>query len=554
MNEQIKRLNRRLKELQQERQSHETVWADILDNCAPDLKGYINPGAKQDGKRNDELVYDKHPERCALGCASGLFAGISSPARPWAKLTMRDNALDAQSGIRTWLDDEMDAEYEVMSLSNFYQAAFAAYLHTTVIGTACVLVLPDYDDVVRYETLNVGSYWLGIDGNGRVDTLFWEFYLSTGNIVETFPGAPKELMDQVKEGSNVETQHKIIGVIEPNKHMLAPFNDHKYAVVYYLESGHDGKFLEVGGFEMFPVLAPRWFVNRGEVYGKFNPGRVALGDMKQLQTMVDDFNEAMQKVVDPPMMGPQDINENGQVATYPGALNTLTSMENDMSLKPLYQVNPDLASQWSAIKEKKEQISQLFYIDLFMAISMRSDKNMTAEEVRALAGERMLMLGPAFGNFDREFLTPGLELLFYYRQRANLVQPPPEEAQGQVFRPEYISTLAQAQKMQDVNRIGSLISAVMSLAQIDPTVVDRVDADAAVDCMDRMMAAPARIIRDIEKATKIREARDRAQQQQQLAAAAVQTAESAKTLAQTPVGGPQKNALDTVLQGMGVQQ
>lgn len=554
MSEQIKRLNQRLAELKQERRSFETVWADILDNCAPDLKGYINAGDKQDGKRNDELVYDKAPERAALACASGLFAGISSPARPWAKLTMRDDALDKQTGVRAWLDDEMSSEYEVMSLSNFYQALFTAYLHLTTVGTACILMLPDYDDVICCEPLNVGSYWLGINNKGRVDTLFWEFWLSAKNVVETFPDAPQNLKDLVKEGRGVEKQLKIIGVIEPNRNNLAPFAKHKYAIAYYLESGHDGKFLEVGGFEVFPVLAPRWFVNHNETYGKLNPGRVALGDMKQLQKMVDDFNDALQKVNDPPMMGPQDVNENGQLATYPGAVNTFTSLDKDMGLRPLYQITPDLAAQWQAINEKKEQINQLFYIDLFMAISMRSDKDMTAEEVRALAGERMLMLGPAFGNFDRELLTPALELLFYYRTRAGLVQAPPEDAQGQVFRPEYISTLAQAQKMVDVNRINNLLQTVIGLAGANPEVLDKVDFDVAIDHTDKMLAAPAGIIRDNDQVQKIREARAQVQQQQMAAAAAMQTAESAKTLAQAPVGGQQKNALDAVLQGMGVQQ
>ena len=166
----------------------------------------------------------------------------------------------------------------------------------------------------------------------------------------------------------------------------------------------------------------------------------------------------------------------------------------------------------------------------------------------------MLMLGPAFGNIDRELLTPALELLFYYRTRAGLVQPPPEEAEGEVFRPEYISTLAQAQKMVDVNRISNLLNTVIGLAQANPEVLDKVDFDVAVDHTDKMLAAPAGIIRDNEAVQKIREARAQALQQQQMAAAAIQTAESVKTLAQAPVGGQQKNALDTIMQGMGMPQ
>ena len=555
MNEQIKRLNRRMSDLKQERHSYETVWQDILDYCAPDLKGYINSGVKRDGARGDDAIYDKSSERACMACASGLFAGISSPARPWAKLTMRDDVLDAQSGVRQWLDEEMNSEYEVMSLSNFYQSLFTAYLHLSAVGTSCTLMLPDYDDVIRCETLNIGAYWLGINRKNQVDTVFWEFWMSAGNLVETYgDSVPAAISRIVKDGRGEDKPYKVIGVIEPNRHNLAPFKKHKWAVAYYLESGHEERFLEVGGFENFPVLAPRWYTNHGETYGKMNPGRVALGDMKQLQTMVDDFNEAIQKVVDPPLQGPADILEGARPLSSPGAMNSLTAMDKDMSLRPLYQVNPDLAAQWQAIKEKKEQINQLFYLDLFMAISMRSDKDMTAEEVRALAGERMLMLGPAFGNFDRELLTPALELIFYYRDRAGLVQPPPEEAQGQVFRPEYISTLAQAQKMTDVNRISNLLNTVIGVAGAYPEALDKVDIDAAIDHTDKMTAAPAGIVRDQNTVQKIREARAQQQAQQQQAMAMMQAAEGAKTLSQATVGGPDKNMLDQIMQGMGVQQ
>jgi len=551
----IKRLNARLSALKLERKTYDDVWSDILDHCAPDLSGYISQGVKKDGARNDYELFDKDPEKACLACASGLFAGISSPARPWAKLTMRNDALDVRSDVRKWLDDEMGSEYEVMSLSNFYQAFFAAYLHLTAIGTACVLMLPDYDDVIRCETLNVGSYWLGINSKGQVDTVFREFYLSAKNVVDTFGDkAPENLRRSVKDDNNPEDQHKIVHVIEPNIHGLAPFKSHKWASVYYLESGNDSKLLDVGGFEVFPVLAPRWYANNGETYGKMNPGRVALGDMKQLQVMVNDFNEAIQKMITPPLQAPSDVNQNGQVYAMPGAINVIDNPAADASIKPLFAVNPEVAAQWQAILDKKEQIKSIFYIDLFMAISMRQDKQMTAEEVRALAGERMLMLGPAFGNFDRELLTPALELLFYYRGRANLVQPPPEEIQGETFRPEYISTLAQAQKMQDTNRISQLAASVGNLAQLNPEALDKLDVDSAIDHLDTMLGAPAGIIRSNDDVAKIRQARAEAQQRQEQAAAMMTAAEGAKTLGQTPVGGQQKNALDAIMQGMGVAQ
>lgn len=553
----IQRLNARLNDLKQERKTYETVWSEILDHCAPDLKGYISTGVKKDGARNDDQVFDKDPERSCLGCASGLFAGISSPARPWAKLTMRNDKLETQTTIRQWLDAEMGAEYEVMQLSTFYEALFTAYYHLSAIGTACAIMLPDYDDVIYLQAFNVGEYWLGIDSKGRVNTMFREFWLSAKNIAETFDAAnlPAPIQRAVKEDANVEKPYKIIHVIEPDTHKLAPFSQQRFASIYYLESGHENKFLEVGGFEMFPVLAPRWFRNNGETYGKANPGRIALGDMKQYQVMIRDFNEAIQKVITPPMQAPSGVNEGGPIVAVPGAVNTISAQNlNDSAIRPLFSVNPDLKAQWEAIKDKQQQIRAAFYLDLFMAISMRQDKDMTAEEVRALSSERMLMLGPAFNNFDRELLTPALELIYHYREKARIVDPAPEEAQGQLFKPEYISTLAQSQKMQDVNRITQLLATVGNVAQLWPDAVDKVDIDAAIDNTESMLGAPAGIIKSTADAEKIRAARQQMMQQQQQAQAMLAATQGAKNLGQTPVGAPgQPNAVDTILQGMGMQ-
>ena len=50
---------------------------------------------------------------------------------------------------------------------------------------------------------------------------------------------------------------------------------------------------------------------------------------------------------------------------------------------------------------------------MFLAVSMRADKDMTAEEVRTISGEKALALGPGLLNMHVE-LNEILDIVFDY--------------------------------------------------------------------------------------------------------------------------------------------
>lgn len=536
--EAIKYYDNKLAQLKDIRQTYEGTWEQIINYIAPDLKGYLNVDRKDDGQRNDDMIYDGYPAECARKCAAGMWASISSPSRPWMRNKMRNKAFEEVSEANQWLDMVTELEYDIMQDSNFYQAMFAVYYQLSTIHTACMIVDPDYDSVANFTTLNVGEYWLGINGKGKVDTLFRELKYRGSQLIDKFgkDAVPESIQRTVKPDNPMGNEYTVVHVIEPDSQGIAPFRK-PFVSAYYLKDEHKGQFLQIRGYKRKPFVSPRWFALSGETYGKMGPARNVLGDVLQLNTMVFDFHEGLQKVNNPPLQGDSLLLENNQISAVPGAFNPTNQADGNKKLEPLFAINPDLATTWQAIQDKKEQIAQGFFIDLFMAVSMRQDKDMTAEEVRSIAGERMLALGPGLDNLHTELLNEVIDIIFDYAADAGILPEPPEEIQGQEIKVDYVSVLAQAQKMVDMSRIDQVLQYVMNIASIYPDILDKVDLDQVIDEVAKMTGAPSSLIKSDEIVAQLRQAKAQQQQMMQLGQAGLTAADIAGKAGNIPMDG-----------------
>uniref|UniRef100_UPI003341BDD0 portal protein n=1 Tax=Methylibium sp. TaxID=2067992 RepID=UPI003341BDD0 len=101
--------------------------------------------------------------------------------------------------------------------------------------------------------------------------------------------------------------------------------------------------------------------------------------------------------------------------------------------------------------------------------------------------------------------------------RAGVFQPPPESLQGREFSVRYVSPMARAQKLEDVSAMDRFEMGLMMSAQVDPSVLDVYDLDAASRLKSELLGVPAttiRSVRDIAARRKQREAAEAEAQQQ----------------------------------------
>ena len=70
--------------------------------------------------------------------------------------------------------------------SNTYRVLHSIYGELGLFGTACSMVLPDFENVIHHYPLTIGEYALATNAQGAVDTVVREFQMTVEQMVEQF--------------------------------------------------------------------------------------------------------------------------------------------------------------------------------------------------------------------------------------------------------------------------------------------------------------------------------------------------------------------------------
>ena len=289
----------------------------------------------------------------------------------------------------------------------------------------------------------------------------------------------------------------------------------EYSSIYYDD---DGTIISVSGFREFPFVVPRWLKSSNEVYGR-SPSMTALADIKMINKMAETTIKAAQKMVDPPLLVPDD-SFMLPVRTQPGGLNFYRSGTRD-TITPL-NIGANTPLGLNIEEQRRTAIKQAYYIDQLL---MSQNIQMTATEVMQRNEEKMRLLAPVLGRLQSEMLQPLINRTFNILLRKGILPAAPEELQGQTIDIEYVSPLARSQKQGDVQAILRTLEIVTPMAQMSP-VMDFIDTDKMVKHLADILGVPSKVVRSADEVMQIRKQRAEAQQAQAQAQQDMQTAEA----------------------------
>jgi hypothetical protein len=102
----------------------------------------------------------------------------------------------------------------------------------------------------------------------------------------------------------------------------------------------------------------------------------------------------------------------------------------------------------------------------------------------------MRLLGPVLGRLQSEMLQPLISRVFGLLLRNGVLPPAPEELQGQDIEIEYVSPLAKAQKLTDLQSMLRGFEVMMQIAEVAP-VMDYLDSDKLVKYLVDTTGIPA---------------------------------------------------------------
>lgn len=523
--------SKRWEALKAERSSWMPHWKEISEVLLPRSGRFLVTDNNKGDKRH-RAILDNSATRALRTLSGGMMAGMTSPARPWFRLTTKIPSLDESYEVKKWMSDVTMLMQLIFNRSNVYRALQMAYEELGAFGTTSGIMLDDYDNVIHCMPLTIGEYAIATGARGYVNTNYREFRMTVAALIEEFglENVSRSTRALYEKG-NFDEWVTVINAIEPRRERDASRKDAKnmpYRSVYFETGDDQGKLLRESGFRHFPVLSARWSVSGGDIYGT-GPGMEALGDMRQLQQQQLYKAKAIAQQADPTIAVPSDLrNQEGNLV--PGGVIYLDSPMQAQGVRAAYEVPIQLDALLMDIQDVRARIDQAFYRDIFMMIAGSQNSRMTATEIAERHEEKMLMLGPVLERLNAELLDPLISMTFDRMVQANLLPPIPDELQGVELSVDYTSILAQAQRAISTNAIDRFTQNLGILANIKPDLVDKFDSDYWADYYSDALGIDPRLVVSGEQVAIIRQQRAEQQQAAQQMAMAEQASSVAKNL------------------------
>lgn len=513
----------------------ERQFQDLNDYFLPTRGRFVLSSDSNRGDRRNLKLLDAHPAHAARTLAAGMQGGITPPSRNWKRLSTPDPDLAEFGPVREWTEVVDSRMSTLFTRSNLYNILPLAYGDTGVFATGAIFMDKDFDTVFRFQSFPLGSYRIATDENGKVNTFLREFRMTVRQLIgkfwikeesdaenwKRFSDNVKRLYVQAQYDAWIDVTH----VIEPNELYEPgnPFNKRKKFSSCYFESGSqdsravDERYLRESGYDYFPVLVPRWQVTGGDAWGTESPGMMAIGDAKELQHRRKKIARALDKMIDPPLKGAATL-KGQRVSLVSGDISYLED-PNDR-LEPVHQVNFGLNEWRLEQQELRRSVDKSFFVDLFMQFTESDRRQITAEEIRERKQEKLLALGPVLEQLNQDLLDPLIENAFLLMNEAGLIPEAPEELQGQALKVEYISIMAQAQKLAGIESMDRILNVATAVINLDPRARHKFDAMEYLDQYADKLGTSSKVIRTDERVQELlaqEEAAAAAQQRMQMA-------------------------------------
>lgn len=536
-------------QLKTERTSWISHWTELSQNIQPRLGRFVVTDRNRGEKRHNS-IYDSTGTRALRILGAGMMAGMTSPARPWFRLTTNDPDLAESHDAKLWLAEVRRQMLDVFQRSNTYRMLQGIYSELGCFGTGASLMLPDFQKVIHHYPSTCGEYAIATDYRGKVNTFYREFQMRVAEVVGQFglENCSLTVKNLYAQGS-IHSWVTVIHSIEPRATYDSSARDAKnmpFASCYFEEGSNVDQYLREGGFRFFRALAPRWDVAGGDIYGN-SPGMEALGDIKQLQHEQLRKAQAIDYQTKPPLALP--VSAKGtEVDIVPGGVSFIDSAAMPQGgARSMFEVRLDLSYLLADIQDVRTRINSAFYADLFLMLAQMPATGMTATEVAERHEEKLLMLGPVLERLHNELLDPLVEMTFYDLLEAGVLPPPPPSLEGQDIKVEFVSMLAQAQRAVGTASTDRFVGNLGTVASFKPEVLDKFDADKWADAYaDSLGIDPELIVAD-SKVALVRKARAEAQQRAEQMAAANSAADTANKVGTIPTQGGKSNAMNDIM-------
>ena len=514
--EEIARLCKRKDKMKAQRGTFETHWQDLSNYVLPNSADFNTTRSK--GDKRTTLVYDNTGIHSNEMLAAGLHGMLTNPAQEWFSLRIKNDqeGLADDEEVKEWLEETTQTITAELSAPD---VAFASHIHEYYlslcsIGTAVMFIgEPSQREGVSFRTIHVNEIFIAENFDGIVDTVFRSFKMPLRQIVQRWgEDSLSQRQKRSWEKKEFDKEFDVLHCVYPREDYVKgkkARNMLPVASIYLDEK--EKHILDEGGFDEMPYMVSRWAKATGEIFGR-SPAMSALPDIKMLQEMMKTTIKAAQKIVDPPLLVPDD-GVLGPVRTIPGGLNYYRA-SSGARITPLL-TGGNIPISFEMMEDVRNRIRMTFYLD---QLQFQGSPQMTATEVIERTERTLRLLGPTLGRLQSEFLGPMIDRIFGVLSRSKRLPPAPESLEGAELKIEYVSPLARAQRQSETQGIMRTLELAVPVAQFDPDTIRAIKGVDMLRYITNLNGVPPKLMEtdDNIQAEKQAEAEAMAQQQQMM--------------------------------------
>lgn len=503
-----------------ERHANVTTWNRIARFVLQTSDGSFNTEYRNKGSLTHQDCYDSTAPNACRDLAAALHSTITNPQMQWAKMRMRDEKLNNNSQVMTWLDDTMKVFHQAVNESNFDTQIGIGYNSYIGFATLIFMLEEEFGEQGEFKGFNHSAWFIGEvayceNHLGRVNKIYRKFKMTVDQAMTKFkdqadyirelkklkPSEELTFIHAIYERKKEEYKLNSVGLASPEKRPIAScYVDLK-----------TGKLVEEGGYYELPVYVARINTRPGEKYG-FGPAHIAMPDILSMNKIRKSYLRGLAQAVNPAKIT-TDRNivsgkfDEGQIVT----VRNVNDIQ-ELGTKSNFAVAKD------TIEDYRNSINKVFYIDKLLLPPRNETGQMTAYEVDQRLQQMQQILGPLASRLGSEFQEPyvlrGLKILL----RNGKLPPLPDVLKGlnPDFDITFVNSLARSQQVSEIRNINSWLQEEITKAQIRPEELDLIDLDAVMYYTARLRDIPESFLRPVEQVKQMRDQRQKQMEAQQM--------------------------------------
>ena len=139
----------------------------------------------------------------------------------------------------------------------------------------------------------------------------------------------------------------------------------------------------------------------------------------------------------------------------------------------------------------------------------------SASGIAAREVSKRVLIGCGLERMHAELLVPLIDRTVSLRLALDMLPPRPPELSGRHLKVEFVSLLAQAQKLVGISATDQYLALTLKAASAWPEALDSVDVDNLLDNYAHSLGLPAHLTRPREERARLRAGRQAARQRAQ---------------------------------------